>query len=152
MIECSRDCIKVLDLEGRLLSMNAGGMEALEICDIGPLHGLLVDRLLEGRRTARLRAQLSRPPATEAWATSSGYFETVQTRQPRWFDVVVNPDPRVGRPPESLLAVSRDVTERKRSEDLFRRMTQATATATGSDFFHALVETLAGALRSVMPS
>jgi len=37
MIECSRDCIKVLDLEGRLLSMNAGGMAVLEICDLGPV-------------------------------------------------------------------------------------------------------------------
>src|SRR5262245_3853202 len=33
MIESSSDCIKVLDLEGRLLSMNAGGMALLEICD-----------------------------------------------------------------------------------------------------------------------
>ncbi len=41
MIECSRDCIKVLDLDGRLLSMNAGGMEALEICDLEPFQGAL---------------------------------------------------------------------------------------------------------------
>jgi multiple antibiotic resistance protein len=32
IIECSRDCIEVLDLQGRLLPMNAGGMEILEIC------------------------------------------------------------------------------------------------------------------------
>jgi hypothetical protein len=38
MIECSRDCIKVLDLDARLLSMNAGGMETLEICDFTPLR------------------------------------------------------------------------------------------------------------------
>src|SRR5882672_10937672 len=36
MIEGSMDCIKVLDLEGRLLSMNAGGMQVLEISDFGP--------------------------------------------------------------------------------------------------------------------
>src|ERR1700747_979348 len=39
LIEDSQDCIKVLDLEGRLLSMNAGGMKLLEICDLGPLIG-----------------------------------------------------------------------------------------------------------------
>ena len=27
----------MLDLEGRLLSMNEGGMQALEICDLGPV-------------------------------------------------------------------------------------------------------------------
>ena len=31
LIECSPDCLKVLDLDGRLLSMNAGGMAVLEI-------------------------------------------------------------------------------------------------------------------------
>ena len=31
LIACSQDCIKMLDLEGRLLWMNEGGMQALEI-------------------------------------------------------------------------------------------------------------------------
>src|SRR5271167_196262 len=39
LIEGSPDCIKVLDLEGRLISMNAGGMKLLEICDLQPLLG-----------------------------------------------------------------------------------------------------------------
>lgn len=39
LIEGSPDCIKVLDLDGRLLSMNAGGMRALEIADLKPLTG-----------------------------------------------------------------------------------------------------------------
>ena len=39
LIESSRDCIKVLDLKGHLLSMNAHGMTALEICDFGPMIG-----------------------------------------------------------------------------------------------------------------
>src|ERR1700734_97132 len=36
LIACSQDCIKMLNLEGRLLWMNEGGMQALEICDLGP--------------------------------------------------------------------------------------------------------------------
>ena len=39
LIESSRDCIKVLDLGGHFLSINAHGMTALEICDFGPLIG-----------------------------------------------------------------------------------------------------------------
>ena len=39
LIESSRDCIKVLDLEGCLLSMNAHGMRVLEICDFAPFVG-----------------------------------------------------------------------------------------------------------------
>ena len=41
LVEGSPDCIKVLDLDGRLLSMNAGGMKALEICDLAPIIGSL---------------------------------------------------------------------------------------------------------------
>src|SRR6266404_3181201 len=39
LIEGSLDCIKVLDLDGRLISMNTGGMKVLEICDLKPLVG-----------------------------------------------------------------------------------------------------------------
>jgi PAS domain S-box-containing protein len=35
LIASSRDCISVLDIGGQLLSMNEGGMEAREICDLG---------------------------------------------------------------------------------------------------------------------
>ena len=38
MIESSQDCFKTLDLDGRLLSMNAGGMQKLEICDFGAIR------------------------------------------------------------------------------------------------------------------
>ena len=37
IIENSNDCIKTLDLEGRLLSMSIGGQGLLEIDDINPL-------------------------------------------------------------------------------------------------------------------
>jgi hypothetical protein len=37
LLESSQDCIKVLDLEGRLLSMNEGGRKALEIWELAPL-------------------------------------------------------------------------------------------------------------------
>src|SRR5271163_4048080 len=39
LIGGSPDCIKVLDLDGRLISMNAGGMKLLEICALEPFIG-----------------------------------------------------------------------------------------------------------------
>src|SRR5215467_450280 len=36
LVACSQDCIKVLDLTGRLLFMNEGGMQVLEITDLKP--------------------------------------------------------------------------------------------------------------------
>ncbi len=120
LIESSRDCIKVLDLEGRLLSMNAGGMELLEICDFGPLINSRWVEFWQGE---------DREKAAEAIAAARaggvgrfvGFFSTAQTGNPLWFDVVVNailgPDGR----PEKLLALSRDVTDLKRAEQVLRR-------------------------------
>src|SRR6266542_606582 len=48
LIEGSPDCLKVLDLDGRLLSMNAGGMKALEICDLAPVLSSLWTDFWEG--------------------------------------------------------------------------------------------------------
>lgn len=57
LIECSPDCIKVLDLEGRLVSMNAGGMRALEVCDFNAVRGSQWVDFWEGEdRTAAVQA------------------------------------------------------------------------------------------------
>jgi PAS domain S-box-containing protein len=147
IIEGSRDCIKLLDLEGRLLSMNAGGREALEICDFAAVANQPWVEFWEGtedREAARAAVAGARAGKTGQFV---GYFETVQTRKPRWFDVVVSPILDSQGKPERILAVSRDVTERKRSEDLFRTLTEATAASTGSDFFSALVQHAATGLR-----
>ncbi len=37
LIACSRDCIKILDLDGRLLFMNEGGMASGALSDISKL-------------------------------------------------------------------------------------------------------------------
>jgi PAS domain S-box-containing protein len=145
MIECSRDCVKVLDLDGALLSMNAGGMQLLEICDVAPFLGSCWIDFWHGddREAAKTAVEVARGGGIGRFL---GYFETVQNRTPMWFDVIVSPMLDSGGRPEKLLAVSRDVTERKRSEDLFRKLAQATAVATGDGFFRALVETLAAVL------
>ncbi len=145
MIECSRDCVKVLDLDGALLSMNAGGMQLLEICDLAAFLGSSWIDFWKGedRESARTAVEVARGGGIGRFL---GYFETVETRTPKWFDVIVSPMLDSEGRPEKLLAVSRDVTERKRSEDLFRKLAEATAVATGESFFRALVETLASAL------
>ena len=72
LIESSRDCIKVLDLKGHLLSINAHGMTALEICDFGPLLGSPWVEFWDGKD----REQAQRPRLEQA-------------RQGRWDDLPV---------------------------------------------------------------
>ena len=84
LIACSRDCIKILDLEGRLLFMNEGGMQVLEICDIGPfVNGPWVE-FWEGadRDAARAAVQAAKDGGIGRFV---GYFETRTSRQPRWW-------------------------------------------------------------------
>src|SRR5712664_26095 len=62
LIEGSPDCIKVLDLDGRLLAMNAGGMAVLEICDLKPFIGALWIDFWQGedRKAAQAAVQTAR--------------------------------------------------------------------------------------------
>jgi PAS domain-containing protein len=118
LLACSRDCIKVLDLEGRLVYMNEGGMQSLEICDLAPvLNNSCVD-FWEGQdREARAAVDAARRGET---CRFTGYFETRINRQPRWWDVVVSPIRDAAGNPERILALSRDVSAQKVSEDALR--------------------------------
>lgn len=143
----SPDCIKVLDLDGRLLSMNAGGLQTLEICDFQTIAGKEWTHLWEGDDRRACVAALA---AARAGGVGhfTGFFTTMQTHQPRWFDVVVSPIPGADGRPEKFLAVSRDVTGLKRSEDLLRAMTEATASVTGEEFFKSLARQAARAMQA----
>jgi PAS domain S-box-containing protein len=115
LIACSRDCIKILDLEGRLLFINEGGKQVLEICDIGPFLNSCWADFWEGgdRESAKAAVQAAKEGGIGRFI---GYFETRASRQPRWWDVVVSPIYDASGKPERLLALSRDVTEQKKSE------------------------------------
>ncbi len=119
LIAGSEDCIKVLDLEGRLLSMNEGGMQALEICEWAPLVNSSWIDFWEGadREAARAAVEKARIGGTGRF---TGYFATTFTKQPRWWDVVVNPIRDAEGKPERLLAISRDVTKHVLNEEALR--------------------------------
>ena len=87
LIACSRDCIKVLDLEGRLLFMNQGGMQVLEICDVTPFLNGCWTEFWEGsdRDKAIAAVETARQGGVGRF---TGYFETRIHRESRWWDVV----------------------------------------------------------------
>jgi formate hydrogenlyase transcriptional activator len=125
LIACSRDCIKVLDLDARLLFMNQGGMQVLEICDLTPFLNNCWIEFWEGadRDKALAAIETARQGGVGRF---TGYFETRIHREPRWWDVVVNPIRDAAGTPIQLLAVSRDVTEQKLSDDALREALQTT--------------------------
>jgi len=144
IIEWNLDWINVLDLEGRLLSMNFGGMKALEICEIEPLekrpwvefwHGQDAEAACTALAVAS-KGDMGR--FTGHCATSSG--------ESKWWDVVVSPIPGTDGKTERILAVARDVTDLRRAQETLRAIAEGTAMVTGDDFFRSLVRHLAQAL------
>ena len=119
LIESSRDCIKVLDLQGHLLSINAHGMTALEIRDFGPLIGSPWVEFWDGKDRERAKAALEQARQGQV-GRFTGYFPTMQMNTPKWWDVSVTAILDKDGQPEKLLAVSRDVTELKQTEQLLR--------------------------------
>jgi two-component system NtrC family sensor kinase len=115
IIASSRDCLKVLDLEGNLLSMSEGGQELLEIDDIGPyLNKSWVDFWKEEDREAVLEAIFKTLRGDVG--SFSAYCETAKGT-PKWWEVVITPIRKTDGKIENLLAVSRDITERKHTEE-----------------------------------
>jgi formate hydrogenlyase transcriptional activator len=146
LIDGSQDCIKVLDLEGRLLSMNAGGMKTLEICDFGPVCGAPWAEFWQGKDRECCEGALAKARQGQV-GRFTGFFPTTQSRKPMWFDVVVSAILDKSGRPEKILAVSRDVTESKRADDLLRAIIEGTAASTGTEFFRSLVRHVAEGLR-----
>src|SRR5215470_11912577 len=145
LVEGSPDCIKVLDLDGRLLSMNAGGMKVLEICDLTPYIGSSWIDFWGGadREAAQAAVKAARDGGIGRFV---GFFPTTETRKPMWFDVIVSPIINASGKPEKLLAASRDVTTWKRSDQLLHAIIDGMSTDTGRGFFQSLVEKLAKGL------
>jgi hypothetical protein len=80
----------MLDLEGRLLRMNEGGMEALEICDFSPFVNSSWLQFWEGEdaKATQDAVETARKGGTSRF---TGYFATTTTKQPKWRDGVVSP-------------------------------------------------------------
>ena len=122
IIESSPDCIKVLDLDGNLLFMSSGGQQLLEIDNIEPyLNSPWID----------FWQPEDRPRIGEAIAVATaggiGKFQAFcpsAKGAPRWWEVITTPICNADGQPEQLLSVSRDITERKRTEAELRESEQ----------------------------
>jgi PAS domain S-box-containing protein len=123
LIACSQDCIKVLDLDGRLQFMNAGGMRVLEVCDFDSVANSDWVDFWKGqdREAAEAAVRTARGGGIGRF---TGFFATVINHKPMWFDVVVSPILDSQGRPEKLLALSRDVTERRNTENALREAHQ----------------------------
>ncbi|GAC1036525.1 hypothetical protein thsps117_12820 [Pseudomonas sp. No.117] len=112
---CSVDCIKLIDLEGRLEYMNPGGLVVMEIDDFIPF---------QGRPWAELWPEAQRHEVLGAIEAArqggigrfTGLAPTAKGTR-RWWDVVVTPILGDDGQPLRFLSISRDVSETVRARE-----------------------------------
>jgi formate hydrogenlyase transcriptional activator len=145
LIAESLDCIKLLDLDGRLVSINAAGMKVLGNRDIKSLIGSSWIELWKGvdREAAQVAIKAAQQGGVGRFV---GVFQTVETHKPIWFDVIVSPILDSSGKPEKILAAGRDVTRYKLADRSMRVMAEGTAGSTGDEFFRSLAKCSAQAL------
>lgn len=114
IFESSPDCVKILDLEGNLLSMNRNGMCVMEIDDFKPF---------EGKDWKKFWSEGDAPIVYEAVASAIkgntgnfvGFCDTAKGNR-RFWEVSVAPVYDGKGDIIRLISVSRDITERRESE------------------------------------
>lgn len=115
VLAISDDCIKVLDLDGKLTFMSEGGMRVMEVPDFGPIAGRAWTDFWEGKDRAEAIAAVA-----AARAGGTGQFEgfaRTMAGTPKWWNVRITPVPGPDGKPERLLAISRDITAQKSVEE-----------------------------------
>lgn len=109
IFESSPDCVKILDCDGHLLSMNSNGQCVMEVDDFSAICGKHWTELWPEDSHLAIRSALK-----AACGGSTGHFTAfcpTAKGKPKWWDVRVNPIKNSTGKIERLLSVSRDVSE-----------------------------------------
>ncbi|MGQ0543443.1 MAG: PAS domain S-box protein, partial [Blastocatellia bacterium] len=114
IINSSLDCIKTLDIDGKLLSMSSGGQSLLCITDLEPFLNKPWIEFWEGEDQKAAQAAIASAAAGET-GRFVGFFRSLDGT-PKWWDVQVSPIRDADGRPNRLLVVSRDITEQKRAD------------------------------------
>ncbi len=146
IVESSRDCIKVLDLQGHLISMSRRGQELLGIEDFQPFIGKSWIDMWDApeREMARAAVQTA---AAGGNGRLVGRGRTLRGEL-KWFDVAISPIPEASGAVLRLLASARDVTERRRAEldaQILAEVSQDVATLTNVEEIMRVVGAKLGA-------
>ncbi len=118
IFESSNDCVKMLDRDGHLLSMNKNGQCMMEIDDFLVVEGLPWTSVWPAESSGAIRHALG-----EARAGRTGHFEAfcpTAKATPKWWDVIVTPVVDGAGRLEKILAISRDITDVRRANEQLR--------------------------------
>ena len=118
VLAASDDCIKVLDLDAKLVFMSEGGQRVMEVSDFNAIRGCPWTDFWQGQGNADARAAVE-----AAQAGGAGHFQgaaDTMAGTPKYWDVRVTPILGADGRPERLLSVSRDITAMRDAEGAVR--------------------------------
>ena len=116
ILNSSRDCIVVLDLDGRTRFVSPGGIESMEISDLAAVIGQSWLRVWAGADLAAAEAELA--VASAGGTSRFEGFCAAHEGTPKWWDVVVSSLPAAADRPQQLVAIGRDISEARRAGQL----------------------------------
>jgi two-component sensor histidine kinase len=134
------DCIKILDLDGRLQFMSEAGKRVMEVDDFSPLRGCPWADFWSGQGNldATLAVEAARRGET---ARFRGAANTAKGN-PRYWDVQVSAIYGAGGKPAYLLSISRDISDEWRATRELKEAAERQAILTG-ELQHRIKNTLA---------
>ncbi|WP_271301034.1 PAS domain-containing protein [Sphingomonas sp. CV7422] len=115
VLASSTDCITVLDLDGRLTFMSDGGQRVMEVGDFNAVAGCPWPDFWQGdgRAEAEAAIEAARRGAARSFVGKANTYRGT----PRWWHVAVSPIAGPDGRPDRILAVSRDITNLRASEE-----------------------------------
>lgn len=114
ILDASPDCIKVLDLDARLLSMNAGGMDTMEVTDFNSCKHAFWPEFWQDDARNQVEAGIEAARAGQPFSFEGPARTFAGT--PKWWEVRISPLRNSEGDVAQLLAISRDITDRKVAE------------------------------------
>ncbi|WP_160746928.1 sensor domain-containing protein [Croceibacterium soli] len=118
VLEASADCIKIIDLKGRLQFINMPGVRALELDNPDELTGRHWGELWPPRCRDMIKAALASAREGES-VRVDGYCPTARGTA-KWWDVSVTPMRNDAGDVIRILAISRDITTQRQTSDQLR--------------------------------
>lgn len=120
VLASSNDCIKVIDLDGKLAFMSEGGMKVMEVSDFNSVKGCPWPDFWQDQGHLDANAAIA-----NAKAGISGRFQGFANTflgTPKWWDVQVTPIYDEQGAVEKILCISRDITATREAEEDLRRL------------------------------
>ncbi len=130
VLESSPDCLKVIDIEGRIQFMNVNGLYQLEIDDFSTFKNKNWVSFWGSENEALAKASIDKA-LTGATAQFIALSLTAKGT-PKWWDVVVSPVVKSGEQVQQIISVSRDITEKKKAEEAIENLAAYLKLATDS--------------------